>query len=84
MNICAQAHRAKPDRWPILEPSTILAKGTKIGYCSLMDKTNAIRDYFTETEWDALFDAICEYQDHGEDESEMSAQIQSKITKLFA
>ena len=53
-------------------------------YCSLMDKTNAIRDYFTDTEWDAIFDAICEFQDHGEDESEMSAQIQSKITKLFA
>jgi hypothetical protein len=49
-----------------------------------MENNTAIRDFFTETEWDALFDAICEYQDHGEDESEMSAQIQSKITKLFA
>ena len=49
-----------------------------------MDKTNAIRDYFTEEEWDAIYYAICEYQDHGEEESEISAQIQSKLYKLFA
>jgi hypothetical protein len=50
----------------------------------LTDTMNtAIRDFFTDTEWDAIFDAICEYQDHGEDESEMSHQIQSKISKLF-
>ena len=53
-------------------------------YIGHMENNTAIRDYFTDTEWDAIFDAICEYQDHGEDESEMSAQIQSKITKLFA
>ena len=38
---------------------------------------------FTDDEWDALFEAICEYQDHGPDESDMSAQIQSKIRQLF-
>ena len=43
----------------------------------------AIRDYFTEEEWDALFDAICEYQDHGEEYVSLSNQIQSKISKLF-
>mgnify|MGYP000918422895 CR=1 FL=1 len=48
-----------------------------------MEKNTAIRDYFTEEEWDAIFDAICEYQDHGEDESERSHQIQLKISKLF-
>ena len=53
-------------------------------YISHMENNTAIRDFFTETEWDAIFDAICEFQDHGEDEGEMSAQIQSKITKLFA
>ena len=48
-----------------------------------MDKTNAIRDYFTETEWDAIFDAICEFQDHGEDEHLISHTIQMKIRELF-
>jgi hypothetical protein len=51
----------------------------------LTDTMNtAIINYFTDDEWDALFEAICEYQDHGPEESDMSAQIQSKITKLFA
>ena len=44
---------------------------------------NNIKEFFTEEEWDAIFDAICEYQDHGPEESEMSHQIQLKISKLF-
>ena len=51
---------------------------------TLMEKNHAIINFFTDDEWDALFEAICEYQDHGPEESDMSAQIQSKITKLFA
>ena len=55
-------------------------------FCTQMEMNNqtAIINYFTDDEWDALFEAICEYQDHGPEESDMSAQIQSKITKLFA
>ena len=49
-----------------------------------MENNTAIRDYFTETEWDAIFDAICDYADHGEEEYDMSRQVQSKISKLFA
>lgn len=45
--------------------------------------THPIKDFFTEEEWDAIFDAICEYQDHGSEEFDMSRQIQSKISKLF-
>jgi len=48
-----------------------------------MDKTNAILNYFTDDEWDAIFDAICDYADHGEEEYDMSRQVQSKISKLF-
>lgn len=48
-----------------------------------MENNTAIRDFFTEDEWDAIFDAICEYQDHGPEESEMSSKIQSKIRQLF-
>ena len=52
-------------------------------YIGHMEKNHAILNYFTDDEWDALFEAICEYQDHGPEESDMSAQIQSKISKLF-
>ena len=48
-----------------------------------MENNTAMRDFFTETEWDAIFDAICEFQDHGEEEAELSHQIQLKISKLF-
>jgi hypothetical protein len=41
------------------------------------------RQLFTETEWDAIFDAICEFQDHGEDEHLISHTIQMKIRELF-
>jgi hypothetical protein len=41
------------------------------------DTTHPIKDFFTEEEWDAIFDAICS------EEFDMSRQIQSKISKLF-
>tara|TARA_B100000902_G_scaffold44867_2_gene52505 strand:- start:41763 stop:42011 length:249 start_codon:yes stop_codon:yes gene_type:complete len=44
---------------------------------------DTVRSYFTESEWDTLFDAICEFQDHGDEESEMSYNIQSKMQELF-
>ena len=68
---------------PVGEPSTIRADGVKMVYIGHMENNHAILNYFTDDEWDALFEAICEYQDHGPEESDMSAQIQSKISKLF-
>ena len=67
----------------LIKLSTISPIGVKMVYIGHMENNTAIRDFFTDTEWDAIFDAICEFQDHGEDESEMSHQIQSKISKLF-
>ena len=40
--------------------------------------------FFTEDEWNAIYDAMADYQDHGEDETELSYSIQSKITELFS
>lgn len=42
-----------------------------------------IKDFFTEDEWDAIYSAMADYQDHGQDETEIAYQIQSKITALF-
>ncbi len=38
---------------------------------------------FTEDEWDAIYNAMADYQDHGEEEAEIAFEIQQKITTLF-
>ena len=38
---------------------------------------------FTEDEWDAIYNAMADYQDHGEEETDLAYSIQSKITALF-
>lgn len=45
--------------------------------------TNDIKDFFTEEEWDAIFEAMSEFQDHGEDEAELTDSVQAKIQELF-
>ena len=42
-----------------------------------------VRDFFTEDEWDAIYNAMADYQDHGESETELAYDIQTKITALF-
>ena len=49
---------------------------------SLTDTMN-IQDFFTEDEWNAIYDAMADYQDHGEDETELAHSVQEKITELF-
>ena len=38
---------------------------------------------FTEEEWDAIYNAMADYQDHGEQETDLAYSVQSKITALF-
>lgn len=38
---------------------------------------------FTEDEWNAIYDAMADYQDRGEDETDLAYSIQEKITALF-
>lgn len=45
--------------------------------------TENIKNFFTEDEWDAIYAALADYQDHGSDETEIAYQIQSKISALF-
>ena len=49
-----------------------------------MSLRNTIKDIFTEDEWNAIYDAMADYQDHGETETELSYSAQSKITELFS
>ena len=45
--------------------------------------TASIREIFTEAEWDAICEAMAEYQDHGEEETVLAHSVQSKIFDLF-
>ena len=47
------------------------------------DFRDTVKAYFTDDEWDAIYNAMADYQDHGEEETEMSYVVQSKITLLF-
>lgn len=38
---------------------------------------------FTEDEWNAIYNAMADYQDHGEEEAEIAYEIQHKITMMF-
>lgn len=38
---------------------------------------------FTEDQWSAIYDAMGDYQDHGEEEAEIAFEIQQKITMMF-
>ena len=42
-----------------------------------------IRDYFTDEEWDAIDQALCNFQDFGEEQAETAAIILDKIGMLF-
>ena len=38
---------------------------------------------FTEDEWNAIYNAMADYQDHGEIEGDLAREIQYKITMMF-
>ena len=54
-----------------------------IGYMEKQIDLQMVRDFFTEEEWDAIYYAMADYQDHGESETELSYSIQQKMTALF-
>ena len=45
--------------------------------------TASIKEFFTEDEWDAIYNAMADYQDHGEEETDLAHSVQSKISDLF-
>ena len=45
--------------------------------------TTAIRDYFTDEEWDAIDQAMGDFQDYGEEDAEHADNIRYKIGMLF-
>jgi hypothetical protein len=43
-----------------------------------------VRDFFTETEWDAIDSALSDYQDYGSQETDLMNSIADKMQMLFA
>ena len=62
---------------------SILLPSDLIMFPNLQDVRLMMMDLFTEDEWDAIYNAMADYQDHGEEESDLAYSVQSKITALF-
>mgnify|MGYP001297954331 CR=1 FL=1 len=54
---------------------------TKTDYSDKMLLT--VRNYFTDSEWLAIEEAMGDYQDYGDNATELASQIEYKIYKLF-
>ena len=46
--------------------------------------TQAIKEFFTDAEWDAIDSALADYQDYGEREAELMNSIGNKMYELFS
>ena len=45
--------------------------------------TQAIKEFFTDAEWDAIDSALADYQDYGDKEAELMNSIGNKMYQLF-
>ena len=46
--------------------------------------TQAIKEFFTDAEWDAIDSALADYQDYGDKEAELMNSIGNKMYELFS
>ena len=60
-----------------------IAKSPQSPQLQLMTDTTSIKEFFTNEEWDAIYEAMSEFQDHGDEESELTDSVQLKIQQLF-
>ena len=51
-----------------------------------MSKENLsiVAQFFTDDEWSAIESALRDYQDYGDEESDLADSIQHKIAKMYA
>jgi len=42
-----------------------------------------VRNFFSDDEWNAIESAMHDYADYGDEESDLSSNIQSKLYQLF-
>ena len=54
-----------------------------MGLLKKLPMNQMLQILFTEDEWDAIYNAMADYQDHGEEEADLAREIQHKITMMF-
>ena len=42
-----------------------------------------VKEFFTDEQWNAIEEAMGDYQDYGDEQAEIASQIEYKIYKLF-
>ena len=47
------------------------------------DQLNLIKSFFTDSEWNAIDSALADYQDYGDNESELLSSIVDKMYEMF-
>ncbi len=47
------------------------------------DQLQTIKGFFTDSEWDAIDSALSDYQDYGDNESELASSVHNKMYQLF-
>ena len=47
------------------------------------EQLQTIKSFFTEDEWNAIDSALADYQDYGENESELMSSIGDKMYQMF-
>lgn len=48
------------------------------------EQAQTINNFFTVDEWDAIYSAMGDYADYGDDESDVADSVRLKIAKLVA
>ena len=49
-----------------------------------IDQRDTIKGMFTEDEWDAIYSAMGDFQDYGDEPTELANSVRDRITELFA
>ena len=47
------------------------------------DQKDTIKGMFTEDEWDAIYSAMGDFQDYGDEQTDLARSITSRIAELF-
>ena len=47
------------------------------------DQLQLIKSFFTDDEWNAIDSALADYQDYGENESELMSSIGDKMFQMY-
>lgn len=54
-----------------------------MGLLKKLPMNQMLQIMFTEDEWNAIYNAMADYQDYGEIEGDLAREIQHKITMMF-